>query len=1156
MQELFGVSMNLIMVMLLAILLPALVVLTVLALRNRIMLKLGLRNIPRRRSQSVLIIFGIMISTLIISAAFGIGDTISYSIRNEAVVALGPIDEIVVSARVDSGDSFGTASYFPYERFEQLRMELDGSIDIDGLTPGIGEVVAAVNTRTSLSEGRMKVAGVASGHLQGFGIFSLVSGEEARMEDLATGEAFINDKAADELEAVAGDELRLFLDGEVLYITVKGVVDSGGLAGGNSTLIVPLERAQAIFGRVGQINSIAVSNRGDNLSGAEHSDDVTRDLRLLFVDRMVASQLKVLLSQEEVLNALERRDESLRGNHRSDMSRLKNELQRESMSEQLISLLADDEVSSEVLDALYREGIHDAWRVAGTLFAELDEFSVIDLKRSSIDQADEASSLVTTFFIILGLFSIMVGILLIFLIFVMLAAARRSEMGMARAVGAKRRDLVQMFVFEGTTYALLAAAFGVLLGLAVSVLMVVVINRFIGVSEEDFRFTHHFAIRSAIVAYSLGMIITLVTVWVSANLVSRMNIVAAIRGLSPTIAVTTVGWREMLIAPLLALRLPFQYFWRSVWALAAIHPRRAVIHLLHGVWAVLTLPSIIAPSLYQVHWRFFKQGWLAILQGVLLFWLGIVSDEAASFRIGVSLIIVGLGLSMQTVLRRIGMRADVRDRMSYTFIGLVLLFFWVLPFNALRVVAGDLDSGIEMFFISGIAMVLAAVCTVMYNADLLLRVLTLATGRIGQLRPVLVTAVAYPMSAKFRTGLTLCMFALVIFTLMVMSILTNVFDISSIDQEIVTGDWDIEGTLNINTPIKDIRQAIDEDPRLRIQDFEAIGGYTTLGVEVRQVGAEEQRWQRYGVRAANDNFLEATNHKLKLIANGFGPTEKGIWQALRDDSSLAVVEALVVPRRSSFGDEAEVSFQLEGLFYEDDEMSPIEIEIREPRTGVIIRLKVIGVLDQLTDSFGSIGFGMITSKASIKDAIPFLVPITTYRFRLVESVDAGLVAQALEASFQENGMETEELARLLEEQAAMNRAFNYIFTGFMALGLLVGIAALGVVSLRAVVERRQQIGVLRAIGYRRRMIQLSFLLESSFIALLGIAIGVGLGTIMSYNIVNDVREQGNIETIRFSIPWIQVSVIIVAAYVFSLVTTFLPARQASRIYPAEALRYE
>ena len=60
----------------------------------------------------------------------------------------------------------------------------------------------------------------------------------------------------------------------------------------------------------------------------------------------------------------------------------------------------------------------------------------------------------------------------------------------------------------------------------------------------------------------------------------------------------------------------------------------------------------------------------------------------------------------------------------------------------------------------------------------------------------------------------------------------------------------------------------------------------------------------------------------------------------------------------------------------------------------------------------------------------------------------------------------------------------------------------------------------------------------------------------SYNIVKDIREQVGIETLRFSIPWIQITVIVVLAYVFSLLTTFLPARQASRIHPAEALRYE
>ena len=99
MEELFGLSMNVLMMVVLAIFLAAMAVLTVLALRNRIMLKLGLRPIPRRLGQTVLIIVGVMLSTVIISSAFGTGDTISFSIRSQVLEELKTIDEVIIPAR-------------------------------------------------------------------------------------------------------------------------------------------------------------------------------------------------------------------------------------------------------------------------------------------------------------------------------------------------------------------------------------------------------------------------------------------------------------------------------------------------------------------------------------------------------------------------------------------------------------------------------------------------------------------------------------------------------------------------------------------------------------------------------------------------------------------------------------------------------------------------------------------------------------------------------------------------------------------------------------------------------------------------------------------------------------------------------------------------
>src|SRR3972149_2296264 len=75
MNELFGVSMNLIMYVLLALLGVSLASIVLVALRNRIMFNLGVRNIPRRKAQTTLIVVGLMLSPVIISAAFATGDT-------------------------------------------------------------------------------------------------------------------------------------------------------------------------------------------------------------------------------------------------------------------------------------------------------------------------------------------------------------------------------------------------------------------------------------------------------------------------------------------------------------------------------------------------------------------------------------------------------------------------------------------------------------------------------------------------------------------------------------------------------------------------------------------------------------------------------------------------------------------------------------------------------------------------------------------------------------------------------------------------------------------------------------------------------------------------------------------------------------------------
>ena len=82
MEKLFGLEMATIAGVLSALLVLVIVTLALLAWRRPVFFKLGLRPIPRRRAQSVLIVLGLMLATLIITAAFITGDTLSNSISS------------------------------------------------------------------------------------------------------------------------------------------------------------------------------------------------------------------------------------------------------------------------------------------------------------------------------------------------------------------------------------------------------------------------------------------------------------------------------------------------------------------------------------------------------------------------------------------------------------------------------------------------------------------------------------------------------------------------------------------------------------------------------------------------------------------------------------------------------------------------------------------------------------------------------------------------------------------------------------------------------------------------------------------------------------------------------------------------------------------
>src|SRR6266571_2715506 len=99
MTQLFGIPIDTLTTILLTATLVIIGVVVLLALSNAIFFKIGVRNIPRRRTQMVLIVFALMLSTALLSSVLAIGDVITATVQSVAIYNLGNVDEIVQGGR-------------------------------------------------------------------------------------------------------------------------------------------------------------------------------------------------------------------------------------------------------------------------------------------------------------------------------------------------------------------------------------------------------------------------------------------------------------------------------------------------------------------------------------------------------------------------------------------------------------------------------------------------------------------------------------------------------------------------------------------------------------------------------------------------------------------------------------------------------------------------------------------------------------------------------------------------------------------------------------------------------------------------------------------------------------------------------------------------
>ena len=784
------------------------------------------------------------------------------------------------------------------------------------------------------------------------------------------------------------------------------------------------------------------------------------------------------------------------------------------------------------------------------ILGRISDLEVLDVlsKNTVVAAAGIGGRVFTTVFTIFGIFSIFAGVLLIFLIFVMLAAERRSEMGMARAIGMQRGHLVQMFVSEGMIYDLVAAALGIVLGLAISYAMIGFLGGIFNTAAQQlsselssslFTFRFNVAPTSVVIAYALGVLLTFAVVTVSSWRVSRLNIVSAIQDTPEPDGGERGG---KLIGRL------------------------------------ITGPLTLAVGA----WIYF--GVAGGGSGVLLL-------------IALSMVLVGGLLSLGWALSATSMRTERRRRLVYSVMGLGLVLIWGLPWETLLPGRGfgllqqDPQWTLLSLVMKGPALILGGILVIMFSADILLQTVSRVLGGIGALTPVLKTAIAYPLTSRFRTGVAMVMFAMIITTVVLMSVVIEATESVIAPDAKGSAGFDIStsfGLLSFFDRVTDLEGELAELADFPHEDVAAVGAIVNPTVDVRQAGpGATGLWHSLAVTGMDERFMAQAReiYTFQQRSAGFA-NDAAIWQALLERDDVAIVTPFLVANPDSSYESAgggggsdlmatidglaeeagsqddapatqgEFSFRLAG-FTRADDLPEVWLELRDESGGQvrIHRVQVIGVLaDTTTVSMNSVH---VNSKAiaAIAAVTGADVRPDTFFIKVTEGADVREVAQEVERAFLSAALDATVIADSSAQGQALTRGILQLFQGFLALGLLVGIAALGVISARSVVERRQQVGMLRAIGYQPEMVALSFVLEASFIALVGIGLGVGAGILMGQAIIGQLF---NVITAgrTLAVPWSQIGIIVLGVYLFSLLTTILPAIQASRIYPADALRYE
>jgi putative ABC transport system permease protein len=126
-----------------------------------------------------------------------------------------------------------------------------------------------------------------------------------------------------------------------------------------------------------------------------------------------------------------------------------------------------------------------------------------------------------------------------------------------------------------------------------------------------------------------------------------------------------------------------------------------------------------------------------------------------------------------------------------------------------------------------------------------------------------------------------------------------------------------------------------------------------------------------------------------------------------------------------------------------------------------------------------------------------------------------------------------------------------VVTGLLGVAVVIALIGVGNTLALSVVERRQENGLLRALGLTRRQLRALLAWEAVLVSGVAAVLGVVLGGV--YGVTGTASVLGMAGEVVVDVPWLQVAAIVAVATVAGLLASVLPARRAVRTSPVAAI---